>query len=64
MTQETKLSMNEIILRLAKLQSDLDYIKEKIKSEEEKELENEIKIWEKASEEDILNWEKENLNDG
>ena len=61
MEQELKFSAREIIEKLARIQSDVAYIKQHIKLEENKELKTEMKTWEEASEEDVLNWEKENL---
>lgn len=62
MTQETKLNMNGIIRRLAKLQSDLNYVKEKIEFLENNTLKSEMAIWEEASVEDSTDFfEKHDL---
>ncbi len=63
MEQLTKIDAKEIISRLAKIEVDMNYIKEHInkQKEEDKELEEEIKAWDKLSEQDTLRWEKENL---
>lgn len=62
MSQEVKLNMNEIIVRLAKLESDLGYIKEKIEFLENNSLKSEIGIWEETSIEDSVDFfEKHNL---
>lgn len=69
MAQEVKFNVNEVLAKLARLQADVEYIKSHIKQEESKELEGdkelqaEMKAWEQASEEDIINWEKENIKD-
>ena len=59
MTQETKFDVQEILAKLAQLQADIEYIKYNMKKEDK--VEAEMKAWETASEEDIINWEKENL---
>ena len=56
MKQEIETNTKEIIQRLAKLQLDIEYIKKHIFLEDK-----EMKMWEEASEEDIVRWEKENL---
>lgn len=61
MGQEIKLNSNEIIARLAKLESDMEYIKRKLKLERNLALKAEMEAWEQASEEDVVNWERENL---
>ena len=63
MEQETKFNPKEIMIKLAKLQADIDYIKKNIRLNEDNELDKEMKAWEEASEEDIINWEKENIKD-
>ncbi len=56
-----RLDVKEILLKLAKLQEDIDYIKSRIKSEESR-LKSEIIEWEEASVEDTSNFlEKYNL---
>ena len=55
MEQETKITINEILKRLAKLQAEVNFIKSQINFEKIN-LEEEMKTWEEASEEDILNW--------
>ena len=47
MAQETKLDVKEILIRLAKLQSDVEYIKSNM--ETDKNLEAEMTDWEEAS---------------
>jgi|TARA_B100001971_G_C18065558_1_gene470269 hypothetical protein len=59
MEQKTTLNQEEIISRLSRLESEILLIKEKIKSEEEKQLEAEMKTWEQAGTEDSLNFFKE-----
>ena len=63
MEQETKFNPKEIMIKLAKLQADVDYIKENIKLDKDSGLKEEMKIWEEAGVEDLLNWEKEHLKD-
>jgi len=61
MTQETKLNINEILTKLAKLQTDVDYLKSRMEPEDKK-LEAEMKSWEEASVEDASDFfEKHNL---
>ena len=56
-----RLDVKEILLKLDKLQEDIDYIKSRIKSEESR-LKSEIIEWEEASVEDTSNFlEKYNL---
>lgn len=64
MEQEVKINVQEIITRLAKIESDLELIKEKLtvnENDENREIDAEMEAWQRASEEDIINWEKENL---
>jgi len=66
MEQEIKVSNREIIEKLARLQADIEYIKSHMKldkdSEEDKELQLEMRTWEEASEKDNANFfEKYNL---
>lgn len=61
MEQKIESDIAEILIRLARLQSDIEHIKSNIVSEEKKEVELEMNAWDEASEEDISNWEKENL---
>ncbi len=61
MTQEIKFN-REIIIRLAKLQSDLNYIKEKMEFLENNAFKSEMAIWEEASVGDNADFfEKHNL---
>ena len=46
--------------KLAKLQADVEYLKANMITENP-ELKAEMEAWEKAGEEDLLNWEKEHL---
>lgn len=69
MEQEIKQDIREILAKLAKLQTDVELIKSQIGLEKDAlkekavddELRKEMMALEEASEEDILNWEKENL---
>lgn len=61
MPQEVKVNVQEIITRLSKIESDLEFIKEKIIRDDNQELKAEMEAWQRASEEDIINWEKKNL---
>lgn len=61
MVQGTKIDAREMMARLAKLEMDMSFIKEKINHVGDDFLKEEMKAWEEASEEDILEWEKENL---
>jgi hypothetical protein len=56
MEQKTKSEAKEILVKLAKLQADIEYIKQHIQ------LEEETQTWEKVSAEDSANFfEKHNL---
>lgn len=59
MGAEIKVNTKELIERLARLQSDVDFIKKQLLSDDS--FKKEMNEWEQASEEDIINWEKENL---
>ena len=62
MEQETKFNNKEILVKLAKLQADVDYIKKNIRLDKDNELKEEIKMWEEASAEDSADFfEKHNL---
>jgi len=56
MTQEISVSSDEIIAKLVRLQSDVNFIKEKLGSEDLS-FKEEMGAWEEASEEDISNWD-------
>jgi len=60
MSQEIKINAKEIMEKLAKLQADVEYLKANMITENP-ELKAEMEAWEKAGEEDLLNWEKEHL---
>lgn len=62
MKQETRKISKEVILKIARIQSELDEIKNEI-GINDSELEKEMKMWEEAGTEDLINWEKENLQD-
>ena len=60
MEQEIKTNGKEILIKLAKLQEDIEYIKSHMKKNEE--LESEMKDWEETSAEDSADFfEKHNL---
>ena len=63
MEQEVKVNAKEIMERLTKLQEDLDFVKRHIPFEDDL-FKKEMEAWERASEEDNINWDKENLEDG
>ena len=52
MEQEIKINAKEIMEKLSKLQEDIEYIKKNMKTDEIS-LDEEMKLWEQASEEDI-----------
>ncbi len=57
MEQEVRISAREIMEKLSQLQKDVEYIKNNLKTETS--LEEEMKLWEKASEEDIAEFNRE-----
>ena len=60
--EEYKINAKEIMLKLAKLQIEVDYLKSHLEPEEDKELEREIRMWEEAGVEDSADFfEKHNL---
>ncbi len=63
MEQDIRIKDKEILEKLEKLQMDVNHIKEHLKLETDLSLEEEMKLWERASDEDMANWEAENLKD-
>ena len=60
MSQEIKVDAKIIMEKLAKLQADVDYLKNNMVAKNP-ELKAEMESWEEAGSEDLLNWEKEHL---
>ena len=62
MVQEIKINAQDIVARLVKLQSDINFIKEKMNFVDEKLLTAEMEAWENASAEDSADFfDKHNL---
>ncbi|MBS3093633.1 hypothetical protein J4456_03590 [Candidatus Pacearchaeota archaeon] len=57
MEQEIKINAKEIMEKLSKLQEDIEYIKKNMKTDEIS-LDEEMKLWEQASEEDIAEFNR------
>jgi|TARA_B100001971_G_C18110806_1_gene494064 glycine betaine/choline ABC-type transport system substrate-binding protein len=62
MEQKATLNQEEIVSKLIQLESEISDIKEKLNSEEERELNVEMEVWKQASEEDCETFlQKHNL---
>ena len=63
MEQQIRINTKEILRKLDNIQKEITSIKDNLTTTNELTLDEEMKLWEQASEEDIIKWEKENLKD-